>query len=165
EHFFGIQEAKPEMVGFALFDRIDKPLAFGTPLAETMWQKREIENYLCMEFVLLAYARHDQPDDLFGRAEADRRVQTMRECIQEVSVALRTLGRPGPWSADVKASDDFLNPLFELFFQRLGLPNLLRKTDYHALARLVPKEKIDPEVISKLDGILAVAKKAKSKEA
>ena len=147
-----------------MFDRIDKPLDTGKPLIETMWQKREIENYLCQESVLLAYARHDQSDDLFGRAEADRRVQTMRDCIQEVTVALQTLGRPDPWSADVKASDDFLNPLFDRFFKKLGLPNLLRKTDYHVLARLVPKEKIDAEVISKLDGILAVAKKAKSEE-
>jgi ABC-type transport system involved in cytochrome c biogenesis ATPase subunit len=164
EHFYGIREAKPDLVGFALFDRIEKPLDTGKPLTETMWQKREIENYLCQESVLLAYARHDQPDDLFGRAEADRRVQTMRDCIQEVTVALQTLGRPDPWSPDVKASDDFLNPLFDRFFNKLGLPNLLRKTDYHALARLVPKEKIDPEVIAKLDGILAVAQKAKSKE-
>jgi ABC-type lipoprotein export system ATPase subunit len=164
EHFYGLQEAKQDLVGFALFDRIDKPLDIGKRLTETMWQKREIENYLCQESVLLAYARHDQPDDLFGRAEADRRVQAMRDCIQEVAVALQTLGRPDPWSADVKASDDFLNPLFDRFFQKIGLPNLLRKTDYHTLARLVPKEKIDPEVIAKLDGILAVAQKAKSKE-
>jgi ABC-type hemin transport system ATPase subunit len=164
EHFYGLQEAKPDLVGFALFDRIDKPLDIGKRLTETMWQKREIKNYLCQESVMLTYARHDQPDDLFGRAEADRRVQTMRDCIQEVTVALQTLGRPDPWSADVKASDDFLNPLFDRFFKKLGLPNLLRKTDYHALARLVSKEKIDPEVITKLDGILAVAQKAKSKE-
>jgi ABC-type lipoprotein export system ATPase subunit len=164
EHFFGIQEAKPDLVGFALFDRLDKPLAMGTPLTETMWEKREIENYLCMESVLLAYARHNQTDDLFGGAEALRRVQTMCDCIQELTVALRTLGRPDPWSADLKASDDFLNPLFDLFFQKIGLPNILRKTDYHALARLVPKDKIDQEVVTKLDGILAVAQKAKSKE-
>ncbi|MGD1084071.1 MAG: AAA family ATPase [Verrucomicrobiota bacterium] len=164
EHFFGIQEAKPDLVGFALFDRLDKPLAIGTPLTETMWEKREIENYLCMESVLLAYARHDQPDDLFGGAEAQRRVQTMRDCIKELTIALRTLGRPDPWSADLKASDDFLNPLFDLFFQKIRLPNLLRKTDYHALARLVPKDRIDKEVVAKLDGILAVAQKAKSKE-
>lgn len=164
EHFFGIQEAKPDLVGFALFDRIDKPLASGTPLTETMWQKREIENYLCQESVLLAYAQHDQPDDLFGRAEADRRVQTMRECIKQITTALQTLGRPDPWSADVKASDDFLNPLFDLFFQKIGLPNLFRKTDYHVLASLVPKGKIDSDVVAKLDGIFAVAQKAKSKE-
>ena len=164
EHFFGIQEAKPDLVGFALFDRIDKPLATGTPLTETMWRKREIENYLCMEPVLLAYARHDQSDDLFGRAEAERRVQIMRECILEITSALRTLGGPDPWSDDIKASNEFLNPLFDLFFRKLGLPNMLRKTDYHVLARLVPKEKIDLEVLAKLDGIVAVAQKAKSKE-
>lgn len=164
EHFFGLQEAKPDLVGFALFDRIDKPLSSGTALTETMWQKREIENYLCQESVLLAYARHDQPDDLFGRAEAGRREHLMRECIQEVSTALQTLGRPGPWSPDVKASDDFLRPLFDRFFEELSLPNLLRKTDYHALARLVPKDKLDAEVVAKLDGIVAVARKAKSKE-
>ena len=164
EHFYGIREAKPDLVGFALFDRIDKPLDTGKPLTETMWQKREIENYLCQESVLLAYARHDQTDDLFGHAEAARREQIMRDCIQQVAEALQTLGRPDPWSADVKASDDFLNPLFDRFFKKLGLPNLLRKTDYHVLARLVPKDKIDPEVVTKLDGIMAVARKAISKE-
>ena len=164
EHFFGIHEAKPDLVGFALFDRIEKPLASGTPLTETVWQKREIENYLCQESVLLAYARHDQPDDLFGRAEAQAREQTMRGCVQEITSALRTLRRIEPWSADIKASDDFLDPLFQLFFDKLRLPNLLRKTDYHVLARLVPRDEIDPEVIAKLDGIVAVANKAKPKE-
>jgi hypothetical protein len=164
EHFFGLQEAKPDLVGFALFDRIEKPLKLDTPLTETMWRKREIENYLCFESVLLDYARHDQPDDLFGRAEAGRREQIMRECIREVTAALETLGRPDPWSADVKASDDFLSPLFERFFQKLALPNLLRKTDYYVLASLVPAEKIDSEVIAKLDGIVEVAGKAKPKE-
>jgi ABC-type branched-subunit amino acid transport system ATPase component len=164
EHFFGLQEAKPDLVGLALFDRLDKPLSSGTPLTELMWQKREIENYLCQESVLLAYARHDQSDDLFSRAEAARREPIMRECIHEITAALQTLGRPGPWSDDVKASDDFLNPLFDRFFQKLGLPNLLRKTDYHVLAGLVPADKIAPEVLLKLDAIAAVAKKGKPKE-
>jgi ABC-type transport system involved in cytochrome c biogenesis ATPase subunit len=163
-HFVGLQEAKPDLVGFALFDRLEKIIQPGTTLVEAMWQKREIENYLCQESVLLAYARHDQPDDLFGRAESKQREQIMRECIQEIGSALRTLRRIEPWSADIKATDDFLDPLFQLFFDKLQLPNLLRKTDYHVLARLVPKEKIDPEIIAKLDGIVAVAKKAKSKE-
>ena len=85
----------------------------------------------------------------------------MRECVTEVTSALATLGRPSPWSADIKASDDFLDPVFERFFKKLGLPNLLRKTDYHVLAGLVPKDKLDPEVTAKLDAILAVAEKAR----
>jgi hypothetical protein len=84
----------------------------------------------------------------------------MRECIQEVASALQTLGRPDPWAAELKASDDFLNPLFDRFFKKLQLPNLLRKTDYHTLASLVPPDQIDPEVIEKLDEILAVANQA-----
>ena len=140
EHFFALQEARTDLVGVALFDRLERPLQSGTPLTEMMWQKREIENYLCQEDVLAAYARHDQPDDLFGRAEAARREQVMRECIAEVAAALATLSRPSPWSDDIKASDEFLNPVFERFFKKLGLPNLLRKTDYHVLAGLVPKD-------------------------
>jgi len=161
EHFFALQEARTDLVGVALFDRLDKPLQRGTPLTELMWQKREIENYLCQEEVLVAYARHDQPDDLFGRAEAARREQVMRECISEVTAALATLSRPSPWSADIKVSDEFLNPVFERFFKKLGLPNLLRKTDYHVLAGLVSKDMLDSEVTAKLDAILAVTRKAK----
>jgi hypothetical protein len=161
EHFFALQEARADLVGVALFDRLDKPLQTGTPLTELTWQKREIENYLCQEDVLVAYARHDQPDDLFGRAEAAHREQIMRECIAEVTAALSTLGRPSPWSADIKASDEFLKPVFERFFKKLGLPNLLRKTDYHVLTSLVPKEKLDPEITAKLDAVFAVAQKAK----
>lgn len=161
EHFFALQEARSDLVGVALFDRVDKPLQTGTALAELMWQKREIENYLCQEEVLLAFARHNQPDDLFGRAEVARRERVMRECVSEVTDALTTLGRPSAWSADIKASDDFLNPVFERFFKKLGLPNLLRKTDYHVLASLVSKDNLDPEVTVKLDAILAVAQRAR----
>ncbi len=161
EHFFALQEARTDLVGVALFDRLERPLQSGTPLTEMMWQRREIENYLCQEDVLLAYACHDQPDDLFGRAEAARREQVMRECIAEVTAALATLGKPSPWSDDIKASDEFLDPVFERFFKKLALPNLLRKTDYHVLAGLVPKDKLAPEVTAKLDPILAVAQKAR----
>lgn len=161
DHFFALQEARTDLVGVALFDRLEKPLQTGTPLTEMMWQRREIENYLCQEDVLAAYARHDQADDLFGRAEAVRREQLMRECITEVTAALATLSRPSPWSDDIKASDEFLKPVFERFFKKLGLPNLLRKTDYHVLAGLVPRDRLAPEVTAKLDAILAVAKKAR----
>jgi hypothetical protein len=37
----------------------------------------------------------------------------------------------------------------------------LRKSDYHILAALVPKERLDAEITEKLDAIVAVAKKSK----
>lgn len=164
DHFFALQEARTDLVGVALFDRLERPLQSGTPLTEMMWQRREIENYLCQQEVLVAYARHDQPDDLFGRAEGARREQVMSECIAEVTAALATLSRPSPWSDDIKASDEFLDPVFERFFKKLGLLNLLRKTDYHVLAGLVTKDKLAAEVTTKLDAILAVARKARPNE-
>jgi hypothetical protein len=161
DHFYGLREAKPDLVGIAVFDRLDKSLQTETPLVELMWKRKEIENYICQEEVLIAYARADQPNDLFGQAEADRREQEMRHAIAEVSAALQTLGKPSPWSSEIKASDDFLDPLFTNYFQKLGLPNLMRKTDYHVLASLVPKNQIEAEIIEKLDSIVSVARRAK----
>lgn len=160
DHFFGLQEAKKDLVAIAIFDRLEKNLQEGSNLLEIMWERREIENYLCMPEVLLAYARQELEDNLFGRAEAARRERAMQQSIEELTAALKTLRKSDPWSPQIKVTDDFLDPLFEKYFEKLGLPNLLRKTDYHVLARLVPKDKIDPEVTRKLDAIVAVAKNA-----
>jgi len=162
QHFYGLREAKNNLLGIAIFDSLDKELQKDSALRETMWKKREIENYVCMKEILMAYARYDLPDDLFGRQEADRREIAMAEAITEISSALKVLRRTSPWSPDIKATDDFLDPLFEKYFEKLGLQNLLRKTDYHVLAALVPAKLIDPEVIEKLDAIVEVAEKAGS---
>ncbi len=164
DHFFGLREAKSDLVGIAIFDRLDKQLKTEEGLTELMWQRREIENYFCMEEVLLAYARYDLPDDLFGSVERNRRLEKMREAIKEVSEALETLGKGVPWSNDIKASDEFLDPLFKKYFKKLALPLALRKSDYHLLAGLVPLEKIDPEISEKLDAIVLTANKARPRE-
>jgi len=161
KHFWGLREARPDLVAVALFDNLGKELPDDLGAVALMWNRREIENYLCTEEALLAYARHDQPDNLFGQAEANRRQQVMSQAIAEVSDALRTLRKCEPWSPKTKVTGDFLDPLFEKYFEGLKLPNLLRKSDYHLLARLVPKDKIDPEVAEKLDAIVEVASQAK----
>lgn len=156
-HFQGLREAKRDLVGIAIFDRIDRELQEGSALTELMWQKREIENYLCVEDVLLSYARGDDSQNLFGVTQE----LAMIESISEVSSALQTLRGVDAWSPEIKATDDFLDPLFVRYFSKLQLPNLLRKTDYHILAHLVPIEKIDPEIVQKLDAIVRVSQQAK----
>ena len=162
DHFGGLSEAKSDLVGIAIFDRLDKKLQATDTLIEMMWRRREIENYFCREDVLLAYARHDQPDDLFGRTEAERREQTMREAIDEVTKLLE-IDNLVPWSPDVKATDEVIDRVFRLFYKKLGLPLQLRKSEYHVLASLMPREELDGEIIEKLDAIVTVAKKAKPK--
>ncbi|MCG3199841.1 MAG: hypothetical protein GHCLOJNM_04368 [bacterium] len=160
DHFFGLQEAKRDLVGIGIFDNLDKVLQNNEWLLETMWSRREIENYFCTEEVLMAFARNDLPTDLFGLAEKGHRERVMRETIREVSVALATLGHPSPWDPKIKASDEFLDPLFKKFFAKLRLPLAFRKSDYHNLARLLPKRGIDSEVVEKLDLIVTTARRA-----
>ena len=162
DHYYGLREAKPDLRGLAIFDRLSSPLEDSGGLSEMMWQRREIENYLCYEDTLLAFARHSEQDDLFILAEAEHRVEIMKECINCIRESLANLDKPLPWSADIKSTDDFLNPLFKLYFNKLELPaSNLSKSNYHQLAEFLPMELIDPEIGEKLDKVVEVAQQAK----
>ena len=165
DHFYGLREAKPDLVGIAIFDRLDKPLEVKGHLVELSWKRREIENYLCFPETLLAYARalggQASAGPLFAPELVARAEKAMSETIEGIE-KLFALYDKDPFSADVKASDDFMDPLFHAFFKKLKLPNLMQKSDYHVLARLVPRELIPDEVGQKLDAIVEVARKAKS---
>jgi ABC-type lipoprotein export system ATPase subunit len=163
DHFFGLREAKPDLVGIAIFDSIAQEVHEHGALLEVKWRRNEIENYLCYRETLLAFAEHIEgdPGPLFVDALRDRQRKAMEEAVTEVSEALRVLGRPDPFGPDVKASDDFLTPVFQSYFRKLGLRNLMQKTEYHVLARFVSRERIDPEIEEKLDLIAGVASQAK----
>ncbi|TET21834.1 MAG: AAA family ATPase [Candidatus Stahlbacteria bacterium] len=163
-HFWGLKEAKADLGGIAIFDRLERGIPDDLGTVGLQWKRRELENYLCTEEVLLAYARQDQPYDLFGQAEADHREIVMRETIEELSKALEALGKSSPWSPDIKVTDDFLDPLFKKYFEKLRLPNLIWKSGYHILARLVLKDRIDTEIVEKLDAIVEVANQARPRE-
>ena len=162
-HFYGLREAVPTLIGMSLYDSLDIALQADPYLVQRMWKRREIENYLCQRETLLAWAKAQgsiQVGDLFSTVWCE----TMGAAIDEVAAALATLGKPEPWSADVKASDDFLQPVFQKFYDKLGLPNVMRKTDYHTLAPYVGAAGIDAEVREVLDDIDSVARRAKSCE-
>lgn len=130
------------------------------------WRRREIENYLCTERTLDAYARASvdaklrQSEPLLALGESDKRAQAMSEAVSEVADAMRTLGKGSPWSADAKVSDDFLTPLFARYFDKLGLPNLMNKKDFYELAEYVPQDELDHEIVEKLDAIARTASEA-----
>ncbi len=161
ERFYGLREAKRDLIGFALFDQIAQELQDRPELREYMWKKCEIENYLCQKEVLMAWAE-DMGEQQEGTLFAYSWKKKMEETIAEIEQALKTLGKGSPWDPNTKVSDDFLDPLFETFFQKLNMPNLMRKTNYHTLVRYVPKDLIDPEISTVLDAILEVAKKVES---
>ncbi|MCY4591748.1 MAG: AAA family ATPase [Alphaproteobacteria bacterium] len=164
-HFHGLKEAIPGLRGIALFDRLERGAPDDPFLEHLVWNRREIENYLCTRNTLQAYARASamaaEPRPLFARLQVDDRLTAMDEAIGEVGRALETLGKGSPWGHDLKVSEEFLAPLFKAYFEAIGIPNLMSKKNFYELADCVPEEEIDPEIGEKLDAIAAVAESAR----
>ncbi len=160
-HFYGMREAKPNLVAFLLTDHTKLTPRGGPGLTEHMWQRCEIENYLTQQATLLNWARGAGSSSELG---ADYWANTMEESIAELERAFELANQPSPWSPERKASDTFLDPLFRNFYRKLGLYNMMKKSNFHVLAAFVPKQDIDQEVIGVLDHIAEVASKAKPVE-
>ena len=155
-HFYGLREAVPGLQGLAVYDRLDSGPQANPNLTQLTWQQRALENYLTQKEVLLRFAEYEGRRTVGELFCAEWR-EAMEESITTIERALEALGKPSPWSPDIKASDDFLDPLFERFYQRLGIPNLMTKTNYHRLAEHVPVESVDSEIAQKLDAIVETA--------
>lgn len=161
-HFFGIREAKPDLVGAAIFDRLEGQLPAGFTIPTKMWKRREIENYFCTRDILVRYAKGMEPDDLVGRALQEQRMEAMNWAIDRVEGAFRELGRD-PWSIDEKVSDEFFPTVFRRYFEKIGGDNRLDKSDFYIIADFMLPAEVDPEIISALDMIVEQSNNAKPK--
>ena len=162
-HFHGLKEALHELRGVALFDRKEIKAIDGDFLKYLSWERREIENYFCSQQCLEAFAESSEETSGSGFSSSARehRLNVMRESIQVVESAMNTLGKGSPWDTGAKVSDDFLTPLFNLYFKKLRLPNLMKKNNFNKLVRHMPVDEISPEVTEKLDVIARVARQAR----
>lgn len=162
EHFAGLKEARPGLRGIGIFDRLEKNLPTGpVGLTLRMWERREIENYICTVPALLAFARASasdrSPGPLFDQTVNDD-VEVMQECI-DLLVPRLALDNPGDrWWHDTKVSTDFLDRLFETYYERLKIPNLMRKANYHLLTEFVDANQLDPLVVTILSDIYSVSR-------
>jgi len=167
DHFHGLREAKNNIVGLAIFDnfRPPRPLQDRPELRERMWSRREIENYLCQPETLVAWAeasaRATAPGPLFASRDVDSRRKVMQDCIEDFVPRVAMRDRANKWWNETKVSDEFLEPLFESFFKKLGLYNEMSKTNFHVLAPHVPLELISSEVREMLDMVVRVAGQAR----
>lgn len=162
DHFYGLKEAKSDLVGIAIFDRIDKELHTNDELIESQWQKREIENYIFNKDVFYKFILEGiEQLGLFAEAEKDKRTKAMNLAYEEVIKALKTFGKDTQLPNDLKVSDDFMEPLFRIYSQKMNIPLILRKSEFYKLVKYIPKNNFDKEIIEKLDLIFKVAQKAK----
>lgn len=160
DHFYGLREAKSNLYGIAIYDRLKKILDSSSNLIQMMWKMRELENYICKRDALLKLAK-SQGDKFAGHLFADKWLEVMNKSIEEVEQAIDTIGRPSPWGADIKSSNEFLEPLFNNFYNKLNLPVQFFKQNYHQLVQFLDKDDIDKEIIEKLDAIVDVANRVK----
>ncbi len=158
-HYYGLREAKQDLRGFVLCDRLDRDLNLGIGLTGKSWRKKEIENYLCQPDTLVAYAAGlagaMNLGPLFEDQEKGRLIDAMQQTIKEVVPPLALEDPQYRYWNDTKVSDDLLDIVFERFFASLGHENIMRKTNYHKLAPFV--KKIDAEVVEVLDAIVTVS--------
>jgi ABC-type lipoprotein export system ATPase subunit len=164
KHFFGLREAKKDLVGIGIYDS-DAKLSSNHPnLQEYQWKRREIENYLCFPDVLIRFARSSAEQDtvgpLFLMADSHDRESIMSKVIADLVPPVALRNPEDRWWMNVKASDEFLDRVFDSFYQQLGLPNLMRKTDYHVLAHLIRPEEISPDIVDALNLIYKMQNQA-----
>jgi hypothetical protein len=123
-------------------DQKAKPESRGTQIIQTLRGVLVGETFHALQF-------HDQDavhEDV-GEILADR--------------ARRTLRQPDPFADETKASDECLGPIFQNYFDKLGIGNLMQKTDYHTLVSFVPRERLSTEITEKLDVLAEVASLAR----
>ena len=160
EHFYGLREAKPDLVGYCLYDRIPDELHSQPELTEYAWKKCEIENYIIYDKqVLIDWVKAQAAQDV-GDIFISVWIAKLEETITDIEEAFNTLGKGSPWSPNVKVSTDFLDLLFDKFYEKLKTPNLMQKTNYHTLVEYIPTDQIHPEVNEVLDGIIEIANRA-----
>jgi hypothetical protein len=164
-HYYGLKEAAKDLKCIAIFDRLERGLPEEVKAFSWTWIKREIESYFCFPETLLAYAAdqgHEQTEiPLFSPARSQERRRAMEESIKELTDALKVTKKGSPWDGNMKVSDDFLPALFDIYFEKLNLPNIMAKGQFYQLVPFVPVDKIDKEVIEKLNNIVTVAQSAK----
>lgn len=157
-HFSGLREAKPDLVGFALFDHLDRddyPIA--SDLTEQMWTRREIENYLLPSLTLDRYARwrgsRQYEGPLLSQSESDRWGEAMNSALVDRLPPAARRDTADPYWVSAKVSNDLLEPVLRAFFGGMSLYNDMPKSRYHELVRFLEPEEVHSDVIAVLDAI------------
>jgi ABC-type transport system involved in cytochrome c biogenesis ATPase subunit len=162
-HFDTLKHSLSNLVAVAILDRDSEDREHQSApsgLTVIRWRRREIENYLDPLRTLPAYARGQPTEDMFSQHESEKREQLMIKIMRSRIPPRALENDEDAWWINTKMTDDFLDLVFEEYFTKLNLPNMMRKTDYHELARIMEPNRVHPEVIEVLDAIGRIAPKA-----
>lgn len=163
-HFNAVKQANPNLIGLAIFDRLDQqPQGEQDGFSDIQWRRKEIENYFAHSDVLIAFAKGDSDNkDLIEQSEWQSRVEAMQLAIHEVEEATKTLG-DDLWSEDRKASEQVLPQIFLRYRQKVQDVRIpASKGEYYKLIEYQSSDHIPTEVHDSLDVIWKTYQKANS---
>jgi len=158
-HFYALREAKTDIKGYVLLDRISGAKITSTDgLIKYSLKRRELENYFCSKNSLLAWAREmNRNDGLCGKADVAEKA--MRESIEKIEESIKNI-KPdieSIWSADLKASDEVLTPILHDYFKRMNQHSQIQKSRFHELIPFMNPKDVDNEIVEILDSIHRIA--------
>jgi hypothetical protein len=133
-----------------LYDHIEKRIGERFGIIETMWKRREFENYLKVPEVLYRWAEQRyNPDMALFQPVKD----AMRTAVEKTIAPMHLEDPADPWWHDEKMSDNILAPVFSRYYKELGLPVAMNKGDYYQLVSCMRPEEVDQEIKVKLDSL------------
>lgn len=148
-HFDALRSFIPNLKGFAIFDNLRKQVDNTQPgLHIKQWSRNEIENYLPIPQTLRAFIQSLNMGPLW---EA-RFNELLTGSIPPNAL---TDSRNNFW-VNTKISDDFLSPLFEQFFDEMGVPRaLMDKSKFYQLVEFVEPQQLESELTETIEALYA----------
>ena len=151
-HFSGLRDAKPDLVGIALYDNIQFQIGDMKGLNEAKWNKNEIENYFFSQQVMLDWAKGEVSKDLFGPSEANQRIDAMESALDDVLPGAAKRDAHDTYWLEIKASAE-IEKILKAFYKYMKHPGNSSKAKFVDLINYLPVENIDKEILEKLDFI------------
>lgn len=147
KHFGTLKNFIPHLRGFALFDNLNRDTDNQQDgLIIKQWRRNEIENYLPLPQVLLAYSKTLALRPLFE--------QRFMDIVKENTTPIAYQNVEDRFWKSTKISDDFLTPIFEKAFDEFRLPrSKMDKSKFYQLVELADERLIDNELIDTLHAI------------
>jgi len=157
KHFDGLKVAIPSLKGFALIDQTSVNLETGRDLAEKMWQRREIENYLLHPTAIkrLSTKLVTGEMELFGASATQKAEELLRK-----RMTIDDYENPLTDSDNLKdiRGSAFLETFFKDLFKEFKIYNPMPKREFYQIAAAMTSEEIHPEVIETLNLVAEVLK-------
>ncbi|MCC6128768.1 MAG: AAA family ATPase [Acidobacteria bacterium] len=165
DHFQTLQQAQPRLRALLIAGR-DIPVNGNPPpgMEILTLTRRKFENYFSsLETVrnLAESLAHDESEGLLFESELKQRHRAAMARAIEERVPRRYAQHPEhSWWQEMRAIEDFLDPVFDEFFSQLGRPNEFRLRNYNSLIECMRPEAVPAEIRMVLDRIERLAGEA-----